>query len=325
MAPKGRKRKARALTDVDVSASSASQRRAVEWHGAPAAAVGDRNSQTKGEEEFGKSWTPYGTLMKKLPLDIIDSARTVMLEYICPFAFLWLASQESTGFASFLALYFGALGVGEAAPAPSVLDESKTARIGIYVDDSRPGNNLRPDKGRKYYAYYWTFLELPDWFRASQVGWFPLCFVLVESVEKIAGGLSRITALLLEAMFSDAAMAFSFSTTGMRLPIGVPTAAYLWIRATFACFLADEKAFKELSCAKGASGVKMCICCQNVVGSARFQPDRMPMGTRLVHYLTAPIEACRAHTRDSILSIAEFLSEKGTQVPPPCRLQGDPD
>ena len=125
MAPKGRKRKARALTDVDVSASSASQRRAVEAHGAPAAAVGDANDQQKGEEEFGKSWTPYGTLMKKLPLDIIDSARTVMLEYICPFAFLWLASQESTGFASFLALYFGALGVGEAAPATSVLDESR--------------------------------------------------------------------------------------------------------------------------------------------------------------------------------------------------------
>ena len=225
MAPKGRKRKARALTDVDVSASSASQRRAVEAHGAPAAAVGAANDQTRGEEEFGKSWTPYGTLMKKLPLDIIDSARTVMLEYICPFAFLWLASQESTGFASFLALYFGALGVGEAAPAPSVLDESKTARIGIYVDDSRPGNNLRPDKGRKYYAYYWTSLELPDWFRASQVGWFPLCFVLQEAVEKVAGGLSHITALLLESMFSNAAMAFNFATTGMRLPIGAPAAA----------------------------------------------------------------------------------------------------
>ena len=86
---------------------------------------------------------------------------------------------------------------------------------------------MRPDKGRKYYAFYWSFLELPDWFRASQVGWFPLCFVLVESVEKLAGGLSRITALLLETMFSDAAMAYSFATTGMRLPIGASTAAQL--------------------------------------------------------------------------------------------------
>ena len=170
MAPKGRKRKASALADVDISASSASQRRAAEAHGAPAAAIATANQTRTGEEEFGKSWTPYGTLVKELPLTVKDSARTVTLQYICPFAFLWLASQESTGFAAFLALYFGALGVGEAAPATSVLDESKTARIGIYVDDSRPGNNLRPDQGRKYYAYYWTFLELPDWFRVSQLG-----------------------------------------------------------------------------------------------------------------------------------------------------------
>ena len=60
----------------------------------------------------------------------------------------------------------------------------------------------------------------------------------------------------------------------------------------------------------------MCVCCQNVVGSARFHPDRMPEGTRLVHFATAQIDACRAHTRESILNIAEFLPEKGTQVPP---------
>ena len=82
MAPKGRKRKARALADVDISASSASQRRAVEAYGAPAAAIANANLTRAGEEEFGKSWTPYGTLLKKLPLTITDSARHVSLQFI---------------------------------------------------------------------------------------------------------------------------------------------------------------------------------------------------------------------------------------------------
>ena len=107
----------------------------------------------------------------------------------------------------------------------------------------------------------------------------------------------------------------------MRLPIGAPAAAarraYLWFRATFACFLADEKAFKELSCAKGASGVKICLSCENVVCSQRYPtPESIPRGSRLVHFSNASIEQCKAHPRNSVLDIAAFLKAKAAQIPP---------
>jgi hypothetical protein len=45
-------------------------------------------------------------------------------------------------------------------------------RLALYFDEVKPGNVLRPDKGRSLQCVYWTLLDLPDWFRSRGYGWF---------------------------------------------------------------------------------------------------------------------------------------------------------
>ena len=45
------------------------------------------------------------------------------------------------------------------------------ATIVFYTDETTPGNNKRPDKGRSYEALLWTIKQLPDFFvQGSTVG-----------------------------------------------------------------------------------------------------------------------------------------------------------
>ena len=129
--------------------------------------------------------TPYGTLVKTLeaPKEPDPKAKpepgaepeVVLIKYVCPFALLWLTCQECPGFLSWIAA-FACMGMA-AFKASQYWDEAKPgaqppARIAIYEDEVCPGNNHRHDKGRKYLAIYWTFLDLPEWFRSSTDGWF---------------------------------------------------------------------------------------------------------------------------------------------------------
>ena len=62
----------------------------------------------------------------------------------------------------------------------------------LYADETTPGNNLRPDKGRAYEAITFTFKNLPHWFLVRKHGFFNFSFVSSADVPKIEGGLPRI-------------------------------------------------------------------------------------------------------------------------------------
>ena len=68
---------------MDGNASSAEPwrlvRAIVEPAADPLADSTKRNKAQRDDEEFGKSMTPYGTLIKKLPLVVADSARNVVV------------------------------------------------------------------------------------------------------------------------------------------------------------------------------------------------------------------------------------------------------
>ncbi len=83
--------------------------------------------------------TPYGPMEKELNI----AGATVPVPFICPFAFLFTACQESSAFRAFLLSSLG----------------GATGGFVLYLDDVRPGNQLRPDKGRCYYALYWSLLQ----------------------------------------------------------------------------------------------------------------------------------------------------------------------
>ena len=67
------------------------------------------------------------------------------------------------------------------------LEEGRSQLV-MYMDDVRPGNVLRPDHGRVFYAFYWSMLGMPSWWTTSEWGWYDLCFILHTRMTTILGG-----------------------------------------------------------------------------------------------------------------------------------------
>jgi hypothetical protein len=135
------------------------------------------------------------------------------------------------------------------------------------MDDVRPGNQLRPDLGRTYYAWYWTMLDLPGWYRASEAGWFELTFTPVRDCEGILGGLTGLTDRILTEM--DFPMHIDLAVTGPPLSLDPSVGS----------FMADAKALQQMLGCKNSSSYKMCLCCRAIVG--RFRP---PAGAYFQHH-----------------------------------------
>ena len=152
---------------------------------------------------------------------------------------------------------------------------------------------------RLFLAVYWTLCDFPQWLRAGDFGWSPLCVIPKKWVPKVKGGLSAIMAALLEVFWP--AEGWNFDRTGLRLPGGSApvggSAPIMWFRAVFAGFLADEKPLAETADAKGASGHKPCPWCSNVVG--RCRPDEV-RAEGLVHYVCSAFERLRPWTAETL-------------------------
>ena len=99
----------------------------------------------------------------------------IAVPIINPFAWLWLLCTQTTHYCAFLRHCVAA----------------GPARVVLYADEATPGNQLRPDKARSYYAIYWTIAEYPDWLRSRHGGWHDLCQTQVSTVEDIPGASAR--------------------------------------------------------------------------------------------------------------------------------------
>ena len=88
----------------------------------------------------------------------------------------------------------------------------------------------------------------------------------------------------------------------------------LHMSASFACFLADERAHKEICGSKSASGNCACHCCQNCLG--RIDPDKIPDGSAVVHFsCPAQPERLIPHTPATIGKLYEELSSQKDVLP----------
>ena len=107
------------------------------------------------------------------------------MQYICPFAMLWMMASASEGFGRcFL----------------DCLDDDAGDVI-LYLDDVRPGNVLRPDPRRVYYSIMWSLAQCPRWYASRKLGCLPLCFVQSNQLDRIGGGISHVIAALLQALW----------------------------------------------------------------------------------------------------------------------------
>jgi hypothetical protein len=179
----------------------------------------------------------------------------------------------------------------------------KQCRIAFYCDGVKPGNVLRPDSGREFEAVYWTFMEFPDFFRTrSAFGWLPLCFVERHRLKDVPGGMSAVAKEVVQSFWPASDDKFNFNTTGVIIPVQGREAH---IRAQFGCWLADEKAIKEIVHCKGASGIKPCISCKNVVNRTEVESDEY-----LVHISCPDVARFDRHSHLSMTAMVQELNTK---------------
>ena len=113
-----------------------------------------------------------------------------------------------------------------------------------------------------FLALYWSVLELPQWLRRRTGGWLPACIVRASVVHRVAGSTAAVFLAILKKTYGPEGC-HNPGETGVRLP-GVDCL----FRARFQGLLGDEKFIKEVYSVKGASGMKPCLFCKNLVSNS---------------------------------------------------------
>lgn len=231
--------------------------------------------------------TPYGRVMQVLEFD--TPTGLVRLPFIDPFALLHVVCAVCQSFATFL--------------RDSLPDGS--AHFIVYMDEVKPGNVLRPDKGRQTWCLYWNFSNLPGWWRCRQLSWFTAITARTCVVQHIEGQASAVMAAFLRKVFSPRPAEHNLQRSGVRLPCG--SGAVFHLRARLVGVLGDEKALKEIFCAKGSSGTKPCLCCKNLVHQRRVNPDAAP-DPYWVDLTCPSLSLLDLHTDESVFHMADRVA-----------------
>jgi hypothetical protein len=160
---------------------------------------------------------------------------------------------------------------------------------------------LRPDKGRSTQAIYWCFADWPAWALQRSGVWLLFGVVRSSLVEDLPAGESQLMRRVLNVFFPKKGPSFAHQCI-----LCCPGGGKFVCRATFAGFLADEKAHKEILEAKGASGTKPCVSCKNI---AQFLdlPDDNPAYLQSISCID--YDKLDYHTNDTWFEMADKLEK----------------
>ena len=175
----------------------------------------------------------YGHILQKTTFDLL-SGEPFTWEYVNPFALLHQLTAWRPRFGDMLR---------EAMRAECV-------QFVYYMDETKPGNILRPDEGRSLACFYWSIMGLPSWFRSRHCGWFFFGLFPESLQDQLPGGYSFLFSFMVKTFFGKGALRWDFSTSGVCCKT---TSGNMILKGSFGVLLADEKAMKELWCTKGAS------------------------------------------------------------------------
>ena len=138
----------------------------------------------------------------------------------------------------------------------------------VYFDELTPGNVLRLDNKRKTMAIYMSFAQLGHHRLCKTELWLTIAVARTSFIKTIAGGWSNMLRVLLRSAFLGA--------DSFQNGVVVHTRGPRFIFARLSNVIADEAALKlGLDC-KGASGLRPCPMCKNVMlkGSEVANRDR---------------------------------------------------
>lgn len=130
----------------------------------------------------------------------------------------------------------------------------------FFCDESTPGNVLAARAPRKSNCVYVTFLELDVLFKENL--WITFSTCLASEAAKVDGGYCTIVRRLLEAIRRE-------TEFGFPLQFGNQFSQVFLKKVLI---LADHEGLRSLSGSKGASGVKPCHKCINVLSQGREAP-----------------------------------------------------
>ena len=235
------------------------------------------------EDETGKTWTE-------------------MISVQVPFAMLYVACAECPPFAALLREAY--------AKYPS--SPENPWNLVLYADEV--GHNpLLPHDGRKVQCVYYSFLELGAAALMSENAWLIAATVRSSLVERIESGMSQFLRALLVDVFFNSTNGQGFQTTGLILKLDDGSSQRITIFARVRFIAADEKALKEVSGAKGASGFKMCAICSLVTkhhALPRYLTGNYVPSTELdmLKFGVHTDESLRAMQRELVDAITAFES-----------------
>ena len=164
----------------------------------------------------------------------------------------------------------------------------------VWGMDECWGGNILSVTGRKAMALSYTFMEFGKKYRAREACWFTVAVVETRAFKKLPGGWSQACRVILETFFLDELN--GLARHGMLVSF---QDQHILLHAKVAVVLADGDGWRQLSEAKGASGIHCCPKCTNVV-SRRHLLAHAPAGSPLVDCSCADVGAFALHNFDSV-------------------------
>ena len=253
-----------------------------------------RNDVRAARDAVAYQDTPYGKVVTVYTVQDTDG-NDVEFEMTNPFAFLWVAAQKPR----FAALVRRTL--QRSPPSPSA-----PWRQVLYVDEVTPGNDRKTDNRKKLQCMYFTCLEFGGDGISKEDFWITAATIRSKRVANFSAAVSAVVRKYLNVCYSTSS--FNFHVSGVRL---VVEGCEFRLFAMFAGFLGDEAALHAIWLCKGASGVKPCVMCLNMVNSNWVGVDSLENNSFCKPYNTVfTIGECVLQTKHTIWAIVDKLKRE---------------
>lgn len=194
--------------------------------------------------------TLHGNLLRRMwiPTDSHDATEGLEFSYIHPIAMLVHAVTKCDAFKDIF------VSAHESNPS----DLSNLWDVCLYTDEITMGDPLSVHKqSRKAQGVYWSIKQLGPEVLACDDAWMVLTVLSSDAVKHI-GGLTVLTNYLMNLFFEQG----SDIRTGVKL-----LDQFLFMNVNIV--IQDYDAFRNMMQSKGASGLLVCILCQNCVTHKR--------------------------------------------------------
>ena len=263
-------------------------------HGLPSNSL-SRRTLNRARDAIATQSTPYGNLVKTIELQCIAPLVPITFDVACPFSMLHLAAKTKQ---------FGALlqdALKRDTPSPT-----RPWGLIYYCDEITPGNGLKAENLRQTQSVYYSFLNLGSAVLAKEDAWMTFATLKSSDVTKVRGGMSAVTSEMLKMLFTGTT--FTLDGVGVLVQCGEVSHR---LYASFQCTLCDESSLHQVWQHKGASGVKFCVECRNMVASSWIGLPGLAPGSFLKPFTDPQAydeTGLVRHTRETIFAIIDELA-----------------